>query len=235
MTGFGFNPRSVRDAAGLVIGGESVALKITFALDGTGEMQRFWKRFDHRIKRRIVRKAVNAACRPVVKKVRALAPKKTGLFKRSITHIVRTYRRGGSIAGVIGQRGQRSKSTKSLDRAMGAAKSHPGRGGLSGQGKVVPLHLVNSPIKPHEIKAEPAEGEKLVFKAYGRMHWESTVDHQGHPGRRFMETAFAQTRRQALTAFEVKFQNEIVNEANKLSWTIAIGKDLSAIRTMSGG
>ena len=230
-----FNPRSARDVAGIVIGQQGVSLSIEFALDGIKEMHRFWERFDDKNKRKILRKSVNASCRPVVKKVRALAPKQTGLFRRSITHIVRSYRRGGALAGVIGQRGQRSKSTKALDKAAEAAKSHKSRGGLSGKGKVVPIHLVNNPVKEHKITANLLKEERLVFRASGRIHWERDVDHKGHPGRGFMEDAFTQTRRLALKAFETKFKNEVVSEANKLKWTIDASKDLAAIRTMSGG
>ena len=237
-----FNPKSARDLAGIMIdrapGGKfGVSLKVEFAIDGIEQLQSFWDKFDDKIRRKVLRKSVNAACRPVVKKVRALAPKQTGLFRRSITHMVRSYRRGGSLAGVSGQRGQRSKSTKALDKAASAAKSHKNRGGLSGKGKVVPIHLVNNPVKPHTIKANLLKGERLVFRRYGRINWERDVDHKGHGGRGFMEDAFSQTRRLALKAFETKFKNEVINEANKLKWTNPVQhvKDIAALRSMSGG
>ena len=208
---------------------------IKYELQGMAEANKAFDKLDKKIKRKVTRKAVNAAVRPTITAARKFAPKQTGLFRRSITHIVRSYRRGGALAGVIGQRGQRSKSTKALDKAAEAAKSHKSRGGLSGKGKVVPIHLVNNPVKEHKITANLLKEERLVFRASGRIHWERDVDHKGHPGRGFMEDAFTQTRRLALKAFETKFKNEVVSEANKLKWTIDASKDLAAIRTMSGG
>ena len=232
----GWNKRSVAWAAGVIAGEESFGLKLSFDLDGTGEMQRFWKRFDQKIRRRVTRKAVNAACRPIVKKVRSLAPKKTGLLRRSITHVVRNYRRGGSYAGVIGQRGQRSGATKALAKAQGrVAMGATRHGGISGAGKIVPIHLVNSRVKPHKITANLLKDERLVFKRYGRINWEKRVDHRGHPGDRFMNRAWSQTHKLALVAFEVKFHNEIANEAHKLEWITESGKDRMSQKMMTGG
>ena len=228
-----FNPRSARDVAGIVIGQQGVSLSIEFALDGIKEMHRFWERFDDKIKRKILRKSVNASCRPVVKKVRALAPKQTGLLRRSLTHKIKNYRKGAIFVAIAGQRVD--GATKAFERAAIKAQSDKRRGGLSAKGKAVPIHLVESRVRPHTLKARPLEnvmvpakkrgmkiasdrfmrlltGVKrgtLVFRRFGRIVRTKQVKHPGNSGDGFMRRAADATRGDSLREFEKKWKTEI--------------------------
>lgn len=232
----GFDPVGL---AGVQAGQKRIKIELRMGVAGNDEMEKFFNRFEEKLRRKVTRKAVNAAARPVAKRVRSLVPKRTGLLRRSITHVVRSYRRGGIIVAAIGQRGGRSGSTKALAAAQGRARMSRSRtGGISGQGKIVPLHLVDQPVKSHVIRATVGRtmaGGVLVFRRYNRLNWERKVEHPGHGGARFMERSFDGSRMLALRAFELKFQNEIIAEANKLSWTEKQPASAAAQRQMLKG
>ncbi len=198
-------------------------IKIDYNVLGVEESDRLFRQLNSKLQRKVTRKAINAAARPMVKRVRQLVPKKTGLLKRSITHRVKAYRRGGIQVAVIGQRGAGSKSTKALAAAQGRAlMSRGNRGGISGKGKIVPIHLVDQPTKAHRIRPKVASamaGDVLVFRRYGKINWESVVNHGGTRGYKFLARAFSGTSRQSLRAFETKFLNEVYAEASKISPT----------------
>jgi len=183
---------------------------ITTELEGVKESAQKFQQLDKKIRRKVTRKAVNASIRPAVKAMRATAPKQTGLFRRSLTHKVKAYKKGGVMVAIAGQR--KAGSTKAFDRAALKARSDPRRGGLSGQGKVVPIWLVENRIKPHPIKARAADdmrGGILVFKRYGRLIRTKQVNHPGRAGLRFMSRAAIATRSQSLRDFAKKFSTEI--------------------------
>lgn len=53
---------------------------------------------------KILRKAVNACSGVVLNAAKALAPRNSGLLKRSLGRRIRTYRRTGRVVGVVGPR-----------------------------------------------------------------------------------------------------------------------------------
>ena len=186
-------------------------LDVRYKLDGVKKSQQAFERLDHKVRKGITRKSINASIRPTVKAMRKMAPRQTGLFRRSLTHRVKGYRQGAIFVAVAGQRS--SGTSKAFDKAADKARSNPNRGGLSGQGKVVPMHLVIGKIKPHEVAHRQRELStftgrdlgSLVFKRYGRLNFLKAVNHPGHAGLQFMSRAARQTMAQNIAQFKKKF------------------------------
>jgi hypothetical protein len=158
--------------------------------------------FEHKTRKVILRKATRAGGAVFVKSAKRHAPIRTGRLKRSITQKVKTYP-SGTVVSITGQRrGSQLKDTKKI-RAR--------RGGISGQGKVVPIHLVDQPTRGHHIHA--SEGRVLYLGAHW---WSFSVYHPGTRGRNFMVRSYDSDRQQALYAWERKAEFEIDREANKI-------------------
>ena len=204
--------------------------RVTFRLDGVEQSRKAFLGLDNKIKRTVTRKAVNASVRPIVKMVRKLTPRNTGLLRRSITHKVKPYRKGGIIVGMVGQR--TSGATKAFQKAAAKAQQAAGRAGLSGKGVAPPLHLVDQPTKAHTIKPEEAELsaflgkdiDKLTFKKYGRLIYAEKVKHPGSDGAGFMLAASVLTRVVSLNEFAKKFRTEVTAAVLKVARSSVKGK-----------
>jgi hypothetical protein len=99
------------------------------------------KDLPEKVRKRILRKAIEAGGAPLVREARKLAPKDSGLLGKSMDKKTISYAGGKVVVSIIGQR--KHYSVSSLRRR--------GRGGLSRQGVVVPIHLVSEPTRPHRI------------------------------------------------------------------------------------
>ena len=144
---------------------------IKYELQGMAEANKAFDKLDKKIKRKVTRKAVNAAVRPTIKAARKLAPKQTGLLRRSLTHKIKNYRKGAIFVAIAGQRVD--GATKAFERAAIKAQSDKRRGGLSAKGKAVPIHLVESRVRPHTIKARPLENVMVPLELRGEGDVES--------------------------------------------------------------
>ena len=206
---------------------------IKYDMEGIAEANKAFEKLDKKIKRKVTRKAINASVRPAIKAARKLAPKQTGLLRRSLTHKIKNYRKGAIFVAIAGQRVD--GATKAFERAAIKAQSDKRRGGLSAKGKAVPIHLVESRVRPHTIKARPLEnvmvpakkggmkiasdrfmrlltGVKrgtLVFRRFGRIVRTKQVKHPGNSGDGFMRRAADATRGDSLREFEKKWKTEI--------------------------
>lgn len=79
----------------LSIRGEITGLKET--LDSLARLRRT-------VRNKILRKALTAATTPLMRTVRKLAARESGLLKKSIGRVVRTYRSSGTVIVVLGPR-----------------------------------------------------------------------------------------------------------------------------------
>jgi len=165
-------------------------------IDGVERTLLAFGRLERGIARKVVPKAVRAGGSVQLKATRQQAPKKNRLLSRSLTMVLRRY--NGAVYAVIGQQVRKTVNVKKLKHS----------GGISGQGNVVPIHLVENPVKAHEITGSPW----LRFNLNGRQVWAKRVLHPGHSGRHFAQRAADQTRGAAEAAFEVKFINELNKE-----------------------
>jgi hypothetical protein len=94
-----------------------------------------------KVRKRILRKSIEAGGAPLVREARKLAPKDSGLLGKSLDKKTIVYAGGKVVVSIIGQR--KRFSVSSLRRR--------GRGGISRTGQVVPIHLVTEPTRPHRI------------------------------------------------------------------------------------
>ena len=149
------------------------------------------------IQRRVLVKAIRAGGAPFLDAVRRLAPSKSRNLRRSLTLLVRRYR-SGTVVAVIGQ--EKGKQFKSIKRRRS------GIGGLSAQGKAVPIHFVENPVRSHRIpkNAQVAGGKRLRFRWGGKWVTVPYVDHPGTAGTGFVKHAAAASEAAAIQAFSEK-------------------------------
>ncbi len=102
-----------------------------------------------------LRKSVRAGGGPLLKAVRANVPVKNGGLKRSLRQLVRVYR--GTVVAVIGQEKGKADTRKRKIKA---------KGGISGRGDVVPMHLVEQRVKPHKITGKREKNSERRIESF---------------------------------------------------------------------
>lgn len=185
-----------------------------FTLEGNKRAIQKLHRFRGSVQRRFVLKAVGEANKLYLRAAKNAAPKGlTGLFRRSLASVVRRYARNGAYIGLTGQQKDKRFSEKATARASRRAG---GRGGLSGSGRVVPIHLVESPTRRHVIEAKNKTG-MLAFRAGGGLIVTPRVNHPGTRGTGFLRRSEKQSRAAANAAFRSSLKQqsdaEIAKEA----------------------
>lgn len=71
---------------------------------GSRELERVFKTLGDRVQRKVTRQAVNVAATPVVRAARSKAPQQSGLLKKSLGKKIKTYKRAGTVVGLVGPR-----------------------------------------------------------------------------------------------------------------------------------
>lgn len=155
------------------------------------------KEFPRRVEKRVLRKSIRAGGNPFLKTARSSAPRRNGLFKRSLALKVKVYP-GGTVVAIIGQR-----KNKRFNKAKLRLKK---KGGISGAGELVPIHLVENAVKAHTIPGPIRLGRSVV----------RNVRHPGHAGSGFLARAAATAQPKSQIAFQRKAEQEITNEARNL-------------------
>ena len=168
--------------------------------DGIKRTQRALDELETRVRKKVLRKSVRAGGAVILKVERKHVPRMTGLLKRSLAQKVKSYKSGNVIAIVGQKKGAKITARKKLRK---------GTGGISGRGDVVPIHLVDQPIQPHEITPTNARAMRI-----GQDQFVGRVRHPGHRGRRFMWRAAGESRGPAISAFRTKTELEVNREAS---------------------
>lgn len=205
---------------------------VTMKLEGVEKALKAFEDLDRRIKRKVTNKAVRAGAKPYLDAVRRKAPTRNRYLRRSMSSVIRTYP-NGTVLAVIGQ--EKAKQFKTTKRTK--------RGGLSGQGLAVPLHLVEESTRPHtvfgtrasiKVDTTDARGRKrkktvkigAVLKPLawrvgkgrgGQMRFATSVKHPGTQGSHFVRDAAKEAESESVQAFERKFSAEVEAEAAKAS------------------
>ena len=210
---------SVGDAARMFTGKRRVAgrlhgaaMEVGLSLAGAARTNQNFEQLSEILKRRILKKSMTAAAGVIRKEVKLKTPRKTGLLRRSLGSKVVKYQGGVRYLAVIGQAKGLEKQ-KGFSAAALKATSHKKRGGLSGEGVVLPLWLVNSAVSAHAMpgskrkKRDPSK--PYVFDAGGRRNYRKHIpNHPGHTGAQFIERGAAAAERPTATAFRRKFKGE---------------------------
>lgn len=195
-----------------------------YEIEGVEAAVKKLERFTGSVQRKVVRKGVNAGGAIQLKRARALAPKgKTGFFRRSLTKVTRSYAKRGVFVSLVGQQKKKTFS----DKAIATANKRKGGsgGGISGQGKVVPIHLIENPTKPHVQRQSAAMRRRgrrraarkvMVFRSGGGTIFASKINHPGTKGAGFLKQAESSSRAAVSAAMASKISAEADAEAAKL-------------------
>jgi hypothetical protein len=201
---------------------------MTLKIDGMPATVRALEELPRNIQKLAIGKALRAGTAPTIKAARRLAPRATGLLKRSIVAKFKSYRGGAVQIEIIGQ-GSEVKNRKKLKA---------GRGGISGRGDIVPVHLVEEDTKPHGIPktvrlkqiktskewrdAQRAQGlaprkyaqirrlyKPLAIQAGGGVIYRGSARHPGTQGSHFLREASESTMGQTTQRFSEKLKTEV--------------------------
>jgi len=178
-----------------------------------------------KVQKRVLQKAVRAGGNPFLKAARSRAPTRNRLLKSSLALVIRTY--DATVLAIIGQ-----EKTKAFFKVKNKRRQ---AGGISGRGELTPIHLVEEPVKPHDITGTRnttdvsfkdirgrARTKKvaigrilrpLAIATAGGKLFRQRVRHPGHKGRHFIRAAAAQAEQAGLAAFEQKYVEELMKEA----------------------
>lgn len=158
--------------------------KFTMTIKGAKSLNTALDNLEKKTRRKVVRKAIVAGAKPILKAARRNAPTLTGLLKLSLgTKVYRVRRRGDVMIALIGPRYRTTgKKAAALIGAGGrAAKSIPAKY----------AHLVEFGTQPHH---QAKEGGPLSFLGI-------VTDYVEHPGAKkhpFMRPAWDKQWRRAL-------------------------------------
>ncbi len=162
-----------------------------------------------RQQKKIIPKAARAGGNPFLKAARANAPGTNKIFKRSLILLVRRYATGAFA--IIGQ--DKGKVTSGAK----AARKRTIRGGISGRGDVVPIHLVENPTRAHLVQPKNKRTLAFGFDAdTGTSIFARSIRHPGTRGSRFVRKSAQQAQSQAIREFENKLRVETLAEAGRL-------------------
>ena len=142
----------------------STGMEVGLTIKGAKATAAKFDQLDAITRRKVLRKATTAASGVIRKAVKQKAPRKTGLLRKSLGSKVVKYQKGNVYTAIIGQ-AKGIEKQKGFSKAVARAVGHKKRGGLSGEGVVLPLWLVNNPVEAHawqaEEKARPLEAVRL--------------------------------------------------------------------------
>lgn len=169
-----------------------------------------------RIQKNVLRKAVRAGTAILTKEARRRVPRRNTLLKRSLATKIKTYPHG--VVGLVGQDPRRTiKNARDLART---------KGGISGRGLAVPIHLVERPTESHTIRGrDPRESTELgavpktkalAFSFGGVKTFRWGVYHTGTKGTFFLQESQRTREHEVERAVEDKLLREIEVEAEKL-------------------
>ena len=128
-------------------------MQVGLTLKGAERTTKAFDALDAKTRRNILKKSTTAASGEIRKEVKRQTPRKTGLLRRSIGSKVQKYQKGNLYLGVIGQ-AKGLSGQKGFSAAALKATTHKKRGGLSGEGVVLPLWLVISPVQAHAMPGD---------------------------------------------------------------------------------
>ncbi len=141
------------------------------------------------VRNRILKKAITKAVQPITKDAKARAPRRSGALRKSIYYKVVSYRRNGTVAGVIGPR-------KGFARVLDGKRIDP----------VYYAHLVELGRKGVSVK-------KVKVLSDGTRFYGSTV--AAVAPQRFLQQAWAAGSQRAAATFAAIVAEEIRKEAAK--------------------
>lgn len=173
---------------------------IEFSVHGEAQLAANLLKLKVAVQKKITRKAVTAAMRPLRMTAKKFAPKDTGQLRKQLVSKVKTYK-SGNVFGIVGVKNEK-------DEATGRRPSKY-------------LHLVLGGTKAHEIRPRRkrvlvgtnlfAKGNAVQRVMYGRL-----VQHPGAKKNPFLTDAFSGSSEAALDKFRDVMRDGILDEVDKL-------------------
>lgn len=107
---------------------------------GGKQLEKTFRTLGERVQRKVLRQAINAGSTVMMKAMRAKAPRESGLLAKSIGKKIRTYKKSGTILGVVGPRSDvvgtyQGKKRRPVKYAHLVEKGH-----ITKSGQFVPAH-----------------------------------------------------------------------------------------------
>lgn len=165
----------------------SAGFQVSMKVEGLGAALLKTGRLSKRIKNDALRKGMRAAGAVFSKALKVVAPRETGLLKRSMTHKVKTYRK--SIVAISGARRRKDPKT--------------------GRNAANYLHLVEGGTKPHVIPNVTLRDKS------GRVLFSGTVRHPGARANRFVDRTQRQNKAAAAKALSAKVAEAVMSSMSK--------------------
>lgn len=171
-----------------------MAVAVRFELRGVQECLQKLSGLKNSVQRRILRKAVRAACVVGARGGKRYVPRETGLLRKSLKYKVAKAKPG--VFRALGIVGPESKKVNGRNAAKYA-------------------HLLEGGTKPHMIQGNPL----LAFDVKRRRRWNkivaTKVNHPGTKPTRFMQKIQVTGQHSMSMAFRGKMNAELLKEAAK--------------------
>lgn len=187
--------------------------KINMKLLGHRQLMHALRQFKPSVRRRIMRPAMRKAARIIVRDAKALAPKETGLLKRSIGMRMRVSGKTGNILVVIGPRhGFGAKVTRDPKGKLVSLHTRKRQSQYAGAETVYRnptkyAHLVEFGSAPH-VQAGKLKrlGDRMVAR----------VRHPGAPAKPFLRPALQRNKGRAMNTIRAEAWRQLQRYAEKL-------------------
>ena len=183
----------------------SVANSIRF--DGIGDARLALSTLKKAVQNRVTRMAMMTAIRPIAREAKRLAPRDSGLLRRAIGPVVRTYPTTGHTVGLVGVRtGFKETVARRMWPEGTQGKNVVYRVAMRPADPAKYVHLVEFGTKPHTL----GQGSSL------RKQTQLGAAHPGTTGTRFLSRAWDASRGAFLATFNSKLAEGVRRETSKL-------------------
>ena len=165
---------------------------------------------ERRVRRKFVRRSATKGARIVTRAVSRNAPRSGGGLKKSIDSKIVVY--PGAVVAIVGQNKAKARKSKAHQKAVTSGK-FANKGGITQTGEIVPIHLVDQPIRSHTVRARIAKVLHWFVKGRGRRGGTDTFRPMANlsqrSGARFMEASANESLPQARSAIESDLSEQL--------------------------
>lgn len=213
-----------------------MAIDIKVELLGDKEIDRMLAGWKPAARRRIVRPGISKSSRYVSRMARSMAPVRSGLLRKSIGVVVRTYP-SGNVVGVVGPRHgfkrpvSSSKGRKTIITKRNVGLFEGGTNRIVLQNPVKYAHLVEGGTQAHaigrgsKIIQRTQTGAQVAVSKSGRKYRKKLYDAKGgeqrgirHPGAKpkpFLEPAFRRSLPMVRAIMSAEIRTGVRKEARR--------------------
>jgi hypothetical protein len=160
---------------------------IRLTLEGADRLKALLKDLEPATQRRVLRPAITQEATRIAREVKPTLPRQTGLLKKSVGKLVKTYAQSHTVVGIVGPR-------KGFAQVIDGRKHDPAKYG----------HLVEGDVRPHLI---------TITKRHGQPIKQFVIHHPGYKG----QHPFAKAAKAATSGATERLGARIGQEIEKLA------------------